>query len=169
MSLITRPVISDETGKRIAAAVSSISVQLGVENSSETGPVNPISNLLEVVDSFTATEDAISHTFNLNGERGSFIVISDPPGNISNTLNMQSVPTYGVLSMAYFEITGDPKVIRNARATTIRPEFESTGYIDYLESYYVLDENTVELYPLGTSRTGYIAGITYYLLKIKGM
>lgn len=134
-----------------------------------SGGISILDSLLEIVDTKTVSEPQYHLEFNNVNGRGSFIVVSDPPGNIENMQKEQNVQTFGLLNMTHIQVTGDPKSVRNGQTSTIRASLASTGYIDYWTATGTLTGDVLDVTPLSGTRMIFIPGYTYYLLKVKGM
>lgn len=129
-----------------------------------------IDNLLEVVSSVTPEQDVMSARFPWNKKStGRYIIVSNPPG----TRAFASQQTLGeTINMVTFEIMGvsDGEISYRGRggSTTCFRKNPSTQEIDWWTAGCSdLTEDGITISPT-SGRYPFLAGVTYYLLRVKG-
>ena len=132
------------------------------------GAGSVIDNLLEVVSSITPTEDTMSLEFPCNDiKTGMYIIVSNPPGtrafasqqSKSETINMTAFDVRGITGGT---ISAGSKVTINYLKTP-----SATNETDWWTAAVTLDADNIRVNP-ASGRYPYLAGVTYYLLRVKG-
>jgi hypothetical protein len=125
-----------------------------------------LDKILEVVDTFTPTENGIyEHTFSHDGINGVYFIVTDPPGNIENMLSESNLPGPGLLNFLYMFVYGSPSTIRTSSTYTYRPNV--SGYADYWSPACTISGDTITINLAGATRLQYRVGYTYYLCRVK--
>ena len=124
-------------------------------------------NLLEIVSSVTPNENKDSLEFPCDKKTGMYIIVSDPPG----TREFASQQRYAeTLNMVEFDIRGVAGTLRIGGGLTIcyRRTPSSADETDWWTPSFSLRENGV-IVNLTQGRYSFLAGVTYYLLRVKGV
>ena len=126
-----------------------------------------LDNLLEVVSSVTPERDVMSARFSLDRKStGRYIIVSNPPG--TRTFANQQTRNE-TINMVTFELRGvsDGVISTPAGVTTCFIKNPSTQEVDWWTASYNLTEDGITITPAG-QRYPFLAGVTYYLLRVKG-
>lgn len=126
-----------------------------------------IDNLLEVVSSVTPSEDTKSLEFPCNIKTGMYIIVSNPPGTREFASQQTASET---LSMTEFDIRGVTGGSHQCQGKTIccRKTPTTTHETDWWSPTLTLGENSITVDPTSGRYYLFLAGVTYYLLRVKG-
>ena len=125
-------------------------------------------NLLEIVSSVTPEQDVMSARFTWDKKStGRYIIVSNPPGTRafanqqtrSETINMVTFEIRGV-SDGEISCVGNATTCFRKNPTTQEVNWWTAGYSD-------LTEDGITINPT-QGRYPFLAGVTYYLLRVKG-
>lgn len=127
-----------------------------------------IDSLLEVVSSVTPEQDVMSARFTWDKKStGRYIIVSNPPG----TRAFANQQTWSeTINMVSFEIRGvsDGEISCPGGVTTCYRKNPSTQEVDWWTTGYSdLTEDGITISPT-QGRYPFLAGVTYYLLRVKG-
>lgn len=125
-----------------------------------------LDSLLEVVSSVTPEQNAYSLEFPCDKKTGMYIIVSDPPGTREFALQQRYAET---LNMVQFDIRGVADTPRIGGGLTIcyRRTPLSADETDWWTPSLSQKENSVTV-NLTQGRYPFLAGVTYYLLRVKG-
>lgn len=126
-----------------------------------------LDNLLEVVSFVTPSQDVQEIEFPYSELKyGSHLIVSDPPGNISRR-DQISYAQY--LNALFFDVRGVDGNLRLGAtiAIEIRKVPTASENTDWWTSKITITNNGLTVSPT-QGRYGFLAGYTYYLLRIKG-
>ena len=133
-----------------------------------SGAGSIIDNLLEVVSSVTPTEDIMSLEFPCNDiKTGTYIIVSNPPGTRAFA-SQQSRSE--IISMVMMDIRGVAGgTLSSGLKTTINylKTPSATNETDWWTATVTINADSIRVNPTG-GRHPYLAGVTYYLLRVKG-
>lgn len=127
-----------------------------------------VDNLLEIVSSVTPDENTTSMEFPLSDiKTGMYIIVSDPPGTPDFASQQTEAET---LNMVEFDIRGVTGGSLQSQGYTIcyRKTPTSAQETDWWTPKITLEENGIIVNPT-QGRYSYLAGVTYYLLRVKGV
>lgn len=123
--------------------------------------------LLEVVSSVTPNENTKSMEFPLGDiKTGMYIIVSDPPGTREFASQQTAAETLNMTEFDIRGVTGGPFQCIG-RTICYRQTPTSTNETDWWAPKLTLGENSITVDPT-SGRYGFIAGVTYYLLRVKG-
>ena len=125
-----------------------------------------LDSLLEIVSSVTPEQNAYSFEFPCDKKTGAYIIVSDPPGTREFASQQRLVET---LNMVQFDIRGVPGALQSydARSICYHKNPSSSHETDWWTAKINLGENSVTVEPT-SGRYPFLAGVTYYLLRVKG-
>lgn len=130
-------------------------------------------NILEIVDVFKCTEDVNSHTFDFGGlVRGTYIIVSNPPGIIENKDLPEFVGDDNFLNAVRFQMDSyntNPAgsiVCRGAISCTVRPSLAQYYYYDFWSVVGSVNGNQLTI-TFNAGGIKFKSGVTYYLIRIK--
>ena len=123
-------------------------------------------NLLEIVSSVTPNENKDSLEFPCDKKTGMYIIVSDPPGTREFASQQRLAET---LNMVQFDIRGVPGALQSYDAKSIcyHKNPSSSNETDWWTAKINLGENSITVNPT-SGRYPFLAGVTYYLLRVKG-
>ena len=133
----------------------------------DVGVLSIMDKLLEVVSSITPEQDTKSLEFPCDKKPGMYIIVSDPPGTPEFASQQTEGQTY---SMTEFDIRGIAAgALRANNGMTIcyRKTPSSADETDWWQADVSLGENGIIVSPT-QRRFPFLAGVTYYLLRVKG-
>ena len=125
-----------------------------------------LDSLLEIVSSVTPEQNAYSFEFPCDKKTGTYIIVSDPPGTREFASQQRLDET---LNMTQFDIRGVPGALQSydARSICYRKNPSSSNETDWWTAKINLGENSVTV-NLTSGRYPFLAGVTYYLIRVKG-
>ena len=125
-----------------------------------------LDSLLEIVSSVTPEQNAYSFEFPCDKKTGTYIIVSDPPGTREFASQQRLDET---LNMTQFDIRGVPGALQSYDAKSIcyHKNPSSSNETDWWTAKINLGENSVTVNPT-SGRYPFLAGVTYYLLRVKG-
>ena len=127
-----------------------------------------LDNLLEIVSSVTPEQDVMSARFPFDKKStGRYIIVSNPPG--TRTFANQQTPNE-TINMVTFEIRGvsDGEISCAGNVTTCFRKNNSTHEVNWWTAGHSdLTEDGITINPT-QGRYPFLAGVTYYLLRVKG-
>lgn len=123
-------------------------------------------SLLEIVSSVTPEQNAYSLEFPCDKKTGTYIIVSDPPGTREFASQQRLAQT---LNMVQFDIRGVPGALQSydARSICYNKNPTSSNETDWWAAKINLGENSITVNPT-SGRYPFLAGVTYYLLRVKG-
>ena len=123
--------------------------------------------MIEILDSFTPTENIGTHKFMCEVIEGAYFILANPPMNIANSQNTSGDQA---LSMTYFAVYGiNNKIARNAASTNVKKTVSNDMHYDYWSASVTIESDGFTIMPGNSAvRKYFAAGVTYYLLKVKG-
>ena len=125
-----------------------------------------LDSLLEIVSSVTPEQNAYSFEFPCDKKTGTYIIVSDPPGTREFASQQRLAET---LNMTQFDIRGVPGALQSydARSICYHKNPSSSNETNWWAAKINLGENSVTVNPT-SGRYPFLAGVTYYLLRVKG-
>jgi len=124
--------------------------------------------LLEVVSSVTPEQNAYSLEFPCDKKTGAYIIVSDPPGTPEFASQQSQSQTFSVMYFNIHGVSGGSLIPHQATTICYRRTPTSTEETDYWTPQISLGENSITVNPT-QSRYPFLAGVTYYLLRVKGV
>lgn len=125
-----------------------------------------IDSLLEVVSSVTPEQNTYSIEFSCDIKTGMYIIVSDPPGTREFASQQTAAETLNMTEFDIRGVTGGPFQC-TGRTICYRKTLTSSNETDWWTPILTLGENSITVDPT-SGRYGFIAGVTYYLLRVKG-
>ena len=126
-----------------------------------------VDNLLEVVSSVTPDENTTSMEFPLSDiKTGMYIIVSDPPGTREFASQQIVAETFNMIKFDIRGVTGGPFQY-TSQTICYRKTPTSTNETDWWTPQIALGENNITINPT-VGRYPFLAGVTYYLLRVKG-
>ena len=126
-----------------------------------------LDNLLEIVDAVTLNENSYTVTFQCDMKTGMYVMVSKPCGTKSYAAEQPYAETF---SMGMFDIRGVSGNVIAAAGQSIwfRRTPATAQETDWWTQKVTLGDGTVTVNP-AQYRNYLTAGVTYYLLRVKGV
>ena len=124
--------------------------------------------LLEVVSSVTPEQNVDSLEFPCDKKTGAYIIVSDPPGTPEFASQQSWSQTFSVMYFNIHGVSGGSLIPHQATTICYRRTPTSTEETDYWTPKISLGENSITVNPT-QGRYPFLAGVTYYLLRVKGV
>ena len=131
------------------------------------GVLSIMDNLLEVVSSVTPEQDAQTLEFPCDKKTGMYFIVSNPPGTRAFAAQQSWSQT---INATVFEIRGSAEGgvwTQGIETMCFRRKTESGHEVDWWSVGTSKTENGVRISPT-SERYPFLAGVTYYLLRVKG-
>lgn len=129
-------------------------------------------SILEIADVFNSTEDVNSHTFDFGGVRGTYIIVSNPPGIIENKDLPEFAGDDNFVNGIRFQLDSwgaSPAgaiICRSLTACTVRPSIARYYHYDYWSCASSVDGNQLTI-TFNAGGIKFKSGVTYYLIRTK--
>lgn len=131
------------------------------------GGSSMLDNLLEIADSVTPTQNVFSIDFTFDIAEGMYIIVSNPPGTEEYAAQQSQNQT---LNMMMFTITGkSTKIIRLSQTVMYKKNNDANNQADWWTPTITIGATGVNCMLMPGDRYYFQSGVTYYLLRVKGM
>lgn len=128
-----------------------------------------LDNLLEIVTAVTPTQDTQNLTFPCNDViPGKYIIASNPPGTRAFAAQQTRSQTISIVTFGVRGISGGTVWISGDTTLCYRKNPTATQEIDWWDVRGTIDENGITINPTYNGNFPFLAGVTYYLLRVKG-
>lgn len=127
-----------------------------------------LDRLLEVVSSVTPEQEAQTLEFPCDKKTGMYFIVSNPPGTRAFAAQRSWNQT---INATVFEIRGSAEIgvwTQPVETLCFKKKTDSNGEVDWWAAKTTKTENGVNVTPT-SGRYPFLAGVTYYLLRVKGV
>lgn len=130
------------------------------------GGDNTFSKLFEIVDSVTLQEESYTVTFRCVPHPATYLIVSDPPGTKEFAAESKNGQTLNIAYVMFRGVEGNSAPLsKNCFAYRKTPT--ATESMDWWTSNVFIGDGTITV-DLFAGKYKLNAGVTYYLIKVKG-